>query len=82
MESIISSLPQIELYLLVGAIRLHIRFDGGRNTSADPVLHKDGTRILKSKSATGFNVEKLIDETEKITGLLRKKVSTFVMIFV
>jgi hypothetical protein len=74
MESAISSLSMVELYLLIAAIRLHIRHCGGNNPSADPVLHKDGSRVLKTKGMVGFNVENLLQETEKLTGLLRKKV--------
>ena len=64
----------VELYLLIAAIRLHIKFCGGPNATADPVLHKDGSRVLKSKKKMGFNVEQLLEETEKLTGILRRKV--------
>lgn len=76
MESVISSLSMIELYLLVAAIRLHIRH-GAMSPDADPVLHKDGYRVLKSKGMVGFNVEQLLEEAEKLTGLVRKKVHVY-----
>lgn len=76
MESIITSLPMVELYLLIAAIRLHIRHCGGNSPGADPILQKDGSRVLKVKGAGGFNVDLLLQETEKLTGLLRKKVYT------
>lgn len=75
MEDTISSLPGVELYLVIAAIRLHIKHCGGNNASEDPVLHKNGSRVLKSKKNIGFNVEQLLDETEKLTSILRKKVS-------
>jgi len=76
MESVITSLPMVELYLLIASIRLHIRNSGGNAPAAEPVLHKNGSRVLKPNGAGGFNVEQLLEETEKLTGLIRKKVVT------
>jgi hypothetical protein len=75
MESDITSLSMVELYVLIAAIRLHIRYSGGHSRHADPVLHRNGCRVLTSKGAVGFNVEQLLEETEKLTGIMRKKVS-------
>lgn len=72
MESIISSLPTVELYVLVAAIRLHTMRCG--NADSLPIVQKDGSRVLKAKGISGFNVEQLLEETEKLTGVLRKKI--------
>lgn len=76
METTVASLPLVELYLLAAAIRLHIRHCGGGTFAhVDPAVQKNGSRVIKSKKMMGFNVDQLLEETEKLTGIVRKKVS-------
>ena len=76
MSDSIQSLPSIQLYVLVAIIRLYCRLHGFTSTNQDDYL--DSIVPMKSNRKRNreviITIKDVINETEKMTGLVRRKV--------
>lgn len=66
----LQSLPQVQLYILISIIRLHCRNHSSKDLSTESSKKAD----RKRKRDVGFTIKDVIHETDRIMGLIRRKV--------